>query len=216
MQIGMNCIQYKVKDVALIHLTILHTNDLHGRVQQLVRIATLVRRIRREVEANDGYCLYLDAGDSEDTSNLESSLTKGSAMEAILRGAGCDYVALGNAIPIRYGPESVENLAAHFGKPLLCGNMFDQQGSLIKGLEPYAIHTFGELKVGLIGLTDPMDVYRAVFKLDTKGPADVLPGLITQIRAQGAKILILLSHLNSTVDQQLAAGTGRLIGGKRI
>jgi 2',3'-cyclic-nucleotide 2'-phosphodiesterase (5'-nucleotidase family) len=188
----------------LIQLTILHTNDLHGRVQQLLRIATLVRRIRGEVESIGGFCLYLDAGDSEDTSNLESSLTKGSAMEAILRGAGCDYVALGNAIPIRYGPEAIENLATHFGKPLLCGNMFDQQGSLIKGLEPYSIQTFGELKVGLIGLTDPMEVYRAVFKLDARKPTEVLPDLIMQARTQGAKFLILLSHLNSTVDQQLA------------
>jgi 5'-nucleotidase len=216
MQFGMNCVQYRVKDVDLIHLTLLHTNDMHGRVQQLLRIATLVRRIRREVEANDGYCLYLDAGDSEDTSNLESSLTKGSAMEAILRGAGCDYVALGNAIPVRYGPEAVENLAAHFGRPLICGNMFDVQGNLIQGLEPFTIHTFGELKVGLIGLTDPMDVYRAVFKLDARKPADVLPGLITQARAQGAKFIVLLSHLNSTVDQQLAEsipGIDVIIGG---
>lgn len=93
----------------MIQLTILHTNDLHGRAQQLLRIANLVRHIRSEVEANGGYCLYLDTGDSEDTSNLENSLTKGSAMESILRGAGCDYVALGNAIPLRYGPEAVEN-----------------------------------------------------------------------------------------------------------
>ena len=139
----------------MIKLTILHTNDLHGRVEQLLRIATLVRRIRSEVEANMGYCLYLDAGDSEDTSHLESSLTKGSAMEAILCGADCDYAALGNAIPLRYGPESVENLAIHFGKPLLCGNMFNAQGNLINGLEPYTIQIFGNLKVGLIGLTDP-------------------------------------------------------------
>ena len=44
-------------------LTILHTNDLHGRVPQLTRIAALVRQIRREVEAAGGYCLYVDAGD---------------------------------------------------------------------------------------------------------------------------------------------------------
>jgi 5'-nucleotidase len=197
-------------------LTILHTNDLHGRAQQLLRIASLVRRIRSEVEANGGYCLYLDAGDSEDTSNLESSLTKGSAMEAILRGAGCDYVALGNAIPIRYGPEAVQNLAVHFGKSLLCGNMCNQQGELIDGLQAYAIQTLGGLKVGLIGLTDPMDVYRAVFKLDAKKPVDVLPNLIDEVRSQGAKIIILLSHLSSPVDQQLAEkilGVDVIIGG---
>ena len=200
----------------MVQLTILHTNDLHGRVQQLLRIATLVRRIRGEVESNGGYCLYLDAGDSEDTSHLESSLTKGSAMEAMLRGAGCDYVALGNAIPLRYGPESVENLATHFGKSLLCGNIYDQQGSLIEGLEPYSIKVFGDLKVGLIGLTDPIDVYRAVFKLDAKKPADVLPELITQVRLQGAKSIILLSHLSSPADQQVAEkipGIDVIVGG---
>ena len=198
------------------HLTILHTNDLHGRVQQLLRIATLVRRIRSEIEANGGYCLYLDAGDAEDTSNLESSLTKESALEAILRGAGCDYVALGNAIPIPYGPEAVENLAVHFGKPLLCGNMFDNQGNLLKGLSPFSIQTFGKLKVALIGLTDPMIVYSAVFNLNAKDPADVLPELITQVRSQGAKFLILLSHLGSPADQHVAEyipGLDLIIGG---
>jgi 2',3'-cyclic-nucleotide 2'-phosphodiesterase (5'-nucleotidase family) len=199
-----------------IKLTILHTNDIHGRVQQLLRIATLVRQIRAQVEASGGYCLYLDAGDSEDTSNLESSLTKGSAMEAILRGAGCDYVALGNAIPLRYGPEAIENLAFHFGKPLLCGNMFDRQGNLIKGLEPYVLPSFGRLKVGLIGLTDPVEVYRAVFKLDARNPVDVLPGLIEDVSSQGAKSIILLSHLSSNADKKLAddvPGLDLIIGG---
>jgi len=200
----------------LIQLTILHTNDLHGRVEPLLRIATLVRQIRSEVDAKGGYCLYLDAGDSEDTSNLESSLTKGSAMEAVLRGAGCDYVALGNAIPLRYGPESVENLATHFGKPLLCGNMFNAQGCLVKGLEAYSVQTFGELKVGLIGLTDPLDVYQTVFKLDAKEPAEVLPDLIEEALSQEAKLIILLSHLSSPADQRIAEnvpGIDLIIGG---
>lgn len=200
----------------MIKLTILHTNDIHGRVQQLLRIATLVRQIRSEVELSGGSCLYLDAGDSEDTSNLESSLSKGSAMEAILRGAGCDYVALGNAIPIRYGPEAIENLAIHFGKPLLCGNMFDKWGTIVKGLEHYVIQTIGELKIGLIGVTDPMEVYRAVFKLEARTPEQVLPDLITEVRAKGAKFLLLLSHLSSKADQRVAEtipGLDLIIGG---
>ena len=200
----------------MIQLTILHTNDLHGRVQQLLRIASLVLRIYSEVEANGGDCLYLDAGDSEDTSNLESSLTKSSAMKAILRETGCDYAALGNAIPLRYGPEAVENLAVHFGKPLLCGNIFEQRGSLVTGLLPFVMLEFGDLKVGLIGLTDPIDAYRAVFKLDARGPADVLPSLIKDARSQRAKFIILLSHLSSLVDQQLAEkirGVDVIIGG---
>ena len=149
----------------MISLTILHTNDLHGRIGQLSRIATLVRQIRRDVEAAGGYCLFVDAGDSEDTTLLESSLTKGSAMEAILRGAGCDYVALGNAIPIRYGHQAVAELAKHFGRPLLCANMKDENGKLVEGLEAFSIRTLGSLCLGLIGLTAPIDSYTTFFKL---------------------------------------------------
>ena len=71
-------------------LTILHTNDVHGRVGQLSRVAALARHIRREVEAEGGHCLLLDGGDAEDTILLESSVTKGSAVMALLRAAGYD------------------------------------------------------------------------------------------------------------------------------
>lgn len=78
-------------------LTILHTNDMHGRVEQLARIATLAREMRAEVTAGGGYCLLLDVGDAEDTILLESSVTKGSAVMSLLRAAGYDQSALGNA-----------------------------------------------------------------------------------------------------------------------
>lgn len=199
----------------MIRLTILHINDLHGRIVQLSRIATLVRQIRQEVESAGGYCLFVDAGDSEDTTLLESSLTKGSAMEAVLRGAGCDYVALGNAIPIRYGQQAVAELAKHFGRPLLCANMKDENGKLVEGLEPFSMHTFDAFRVGLIGLTAPIRSYTTFFKLNLEQPAEILPDLIAEAKAQGAKTILLLSHLGSIPDQELAAkveGVALIIG----
>jgi 5'-nucleotidase len=198
------------------NLTLLHINDLHGRVSQLSRIATLARQIRREVEAAGGYCLFLDAGDSEDTTLLESSLTKGSAMEAILRGAGCDFVALGNAIPTRYGQQAVAGLAEAFGRPLLCANMREQDGLLVQGLEPFVIQTLGSLKVAIIGLTAPNDSYRSFFKLRMDQPEAILPALIADTRAAGASTIVLLSHLASSVDQALAEaieGIDVIVGG---
>ena len=200
----------------MIKLTILHTNDIHGRVSQLTRIATLVRQIRAEVQAAGGYCLYVDAGDSEDTTLLESSLTKGSAMAAILRGAGCDYAALGNAVPIRYGPLPVAELAKHFGRPLLCANFYDENDKMVKGLEPYTVHNFGGFKLGIIGVTDPMRTYITVFHLHAKKPEDLLPGLIDDVKAQGAQIILLLSHLGEREDKQVAEkiqGVDLVIGG---
>ncbi len=197
-------------------MTILHTNDLHGRVPQLVRIATLVRNIRREVEAAGGYCLYLDAGDSEDTTLLESSLTKGSAMNAILRGAGCEYVALGNAIPVRYGPQAIANMAKHFGRPLLCANFLDQDDKLVEGLESFAIHDFGALKVGILGATDPAKTYATFFNLHPVTPDEILPALIEEVRRRGAQTVLLLSHLGLRDDKRVAenvAGIDVIVGG---
>jgi len=188
----------------VINLTILHTNDIHGRVSQLVRIASLVRQIRQEVTAAGGYCLFLDAGDSEDTTLLESSLTKGSAMEAILRGAGCEHAALGNAIPLRYGYQAVADLAKHFGRCLLCANMKDENGRMVDGLIPFAIESFDSFQLGIIGLTAPMDEYRSFFKMHMDEPGDVLPELIAQARAQGAHTILFLSHLGSEVDKEMA------------
>ena len=198
------------------HLTLLHTNDLHGRVPQLMQIATLVRRIRREVEAAGGFCLYVDAGDSEDTTLLESSLTKGSAMNAILRGAGCDYVALGNAIPGRYGPQAIADMAHHFGRPLLCANFCDSEGRLVAGLEPFTVQAMGPLKIGILGLTAPVPSYATFFKLKTAQPEGALPGLLVPARAQGAGTILLLSHLASPADLSLAekfSGLDIIIGG---
>jgi 2',3'-cyclic-nucleotide 2'-phosphodiesterase (5'-nucleotidase family) len=200
----------------MIKLTILHTNDIHGRVSQLTRIASLVREIRHEVASKGGYCLYVDAGDSEDTTLLESSLTKGSAMNAILRGAGCDYAALGNAVPIRYGPRPVAELAKHFGRPLLCANFYDEDDKIVEGLEPYTIHDFGSFRLGIIGVTDPMKTYISVFHLHARKPDDILPGLIEDVRSQGAQTILLLSHLGLRDDKRVAetvAGMDLLIGG---
>ncbi len=185
-------------------LTILHTNDMHGRIQQLERIATLVRTIRAEVNQNGGLCLYVDAGDAEDTILLESSLTKGSAMNAMLRGAGCDYAALGNAIPARYGIQPIKDMGASFGRPLLCANLFDENGETIPGLEPFTIFEFQNQKLGIIGLTDPSESYRTFFHLKTEEAADVLPKLISDLRGRGAQTIILLSHLSSKADIELA------------
>jgi 5'-nucleotidase len=199
-----------------LHLTILHTNDLHGRVHQLARIATLVKRIRREVAEAAGQCLYLDAGDSEDTTLIESALTRGSSMNALLRAAGCDQVALGNAIPLRYGPQAVANLAKAFGKPLLCANVYTQQNTILPGTQAFQLLEVENHPVALIGFTAPMDFYPNFFKYPAHDPIALMPGLIEQARAEGAKTIIALTHIGSKNDGELAekvSGIDLIIGG---
>ena len=198
------------------HLTILHTNDLHGRAEQVLRIATLARQIKQEVTAGGGYCVLWDAGDAEDTILYESSLTKGRAMLAILRGAGYELEALGNASPSRYGPQAIAGLAAGFGRRLLCANLCDPAtGQLVNGLEPYTLQTCGDVTLGIIGLTAVMRNYATFFKLELRELLELLPELITEVRDHGAQTIVLLSHLGSKQDMALAeqvAGLDVIIG----
>jgi 2',3'-cyclic-nucleotide 2'-phosphodiesterase (5'-nucleotidase family) len=191
-------------------LTILHTNDLHGRVEQIFRIAALARQIKQEATTGGGHCGLWDAGDAEDTILYESSMTKGRAVMALLRGAGYDLTALGNATPLRYGPQTIAGLAEDFGRPLLCANMFESHSEqLVAGLEPYILQKFGDLTVGIIGLTDPMAFY-AFFKLNMGDPVQLLPQLIAEVRAHGAQTIILLSHLGSKKDQIVAESVAEI------
>jgi len=63
-----------------VRLTILHTNDIHGRVDGLARVATLVETACRE---STHPVLYMDAGDVEETTNRLSNITKGVAMHRL-------------------------------------------------------------------------------------------------------------------------------------
>jgi 5'-nucleotidase len=188
----------------MIRVTILHTNDLHARVEQVFRIAAVAKQIKQEVAAGGGHCVLWDAGDAEDIILYESSMTKGRAMMALLRGADYDLETLGNATPLRYGPQAIAGLAEDFGRPLLCANMFEPEGDrLVAGLEPYTLRQFGELTVGVIGLTAAMPPYQG-FKLKLGDPLQMLPRLIAEVRARGAQTIVLLSHLGSKQDRVLA------------
>ena len=69
-------------------LTILHTNDLHARIEQLPLISAMVKRIRREVADQGGHTLLWDGGDAEDRILLESDVTKGAAIMAMMNAMG--------------------------------------------------------------------------------------------------------------------------------
>jgi 2',3'-cyclic-nucleotide 2'-phosphodiesterase (5'-nucleotidase family) len=172
-----------------VKLTILHTNDVHGRVDGLARVATLVRRIRAETPWP---VLYLDAGDVEETTAPISSVTKGVAMHRLLRAAGCDAAAVGNAVWLRYGAHVIESHAAAAGYPILCANLVP-----IPGAVPSALLQAGDERVGVISVTAPFADLRANFDfgLDALDPLPLVLEHAAALRAEGAGLVVLLSHL---------------------
>jgi 2',3'-cyclic-nucleotide 2'-phosphodiesterase (5'-nucleotidase family) len=186
-------------------LILLHTNDIHGRIDGLACVATLVEQVR--ATHPDKLVLFVDAGDSEETTVRLSNLTKGVAMHRLLGAAGCAAAAVGNASPLRYGHQVLAEQAAAAPYPLLLANMRLANGSPVQGVQPTALLALDGLRVGLIGVTADMDgAYEQWFGLRMLPALSLVRDLAAALRQDGADDIIVLSHLGLAADRELAAG----------
>jgi 5'-nucleotidase len=187
-------------------VTILHTNDLHARIEQLPYISAMAGRIRREVADLGGHTLLWDAGDAEDRVLLESDVTKGAAIAAILSAVGYDAVALGNSAGVTYGPENIANLARAASYPILAANLvWSETDRLVEGLVPFQLLDLGSARLGLVGLTATSNIY-SVFGARSYQPGPIVAELVEHLHEGGATIIAVLSHLGLEEDQALAQG----------
>ncbi len=185
---------------------LLHTNDIHGRLDGLTGIATMVADIRA---ANpDTAVLFLDCGDSEDTSERLSNLTKGTSMHRLLRAAGCDAAAVGNAALLRYGEAVLPDHAAVARYPFVLANLRMADGSPLPGVQLTAMLRAGALRIGLIGLTADFDSYTHFFGLQLLPVEPLVRELAASLRQDGADVVVLLSHMGLARDRELAAQLG--------
>lgn len=189
-------------------LTILHTNDLHARIERLPFLSAMVRRIRKEVADQGGYTLLWDGGDAEDRILLESDVTKGTAIMAMMNSVGYDAVALGNAAVVTYGPENLRRLAEVAGFPIMAANLsWLDTGQLVEGAVPFQLLEFGGIKLGVVGVTAVSDSY-ASFGTHSYNASPVVSELVKHLRKQGAHVIAVLSHLGLEEDKTLAQGVG--------
>jgi 2',3'-cyclic-nucleotide 2'-phosphodiesterase (5'-nucleotidase family) len=175
-----------------VRLTILHTNDIHGRQERIGQIATLVREAKA---AADHSVLYLDAGDVEETTNRLSNVTKGVAMHRLMNQAGCDAATVGNACWLRYGPAILAEHADAARYPLLLANFAPVTG-------PVSWTILGA--VGVFGLTAP---FRGLFGdvdwgFEPLDELEVARHAAAELRAQGASLVVFLSHLGLDTPQE--------------
>ena len=187
----------------VLKLTILHTNDIHGRVDGLARVATVVERVRAETAHR---VLYVDAGDVEETTTWISNVTKGAAMHRLLSAARCEVSVVGNASWLRYGAHVLPDHAAAATYPLLLANLRAADGSQLPGTRNSAL--LGD--AGFIGVTDPMRSFHGhnwdeLFGLSELPVEPLVREEAAALRAAGARLVVLLSHMGLERDRELAA-----------
>ena len=182
---------------------ILHTNDVHGAIQDYAKVAAL----KADYEARGADVWLVDAGDFSQGS-VYVSLNKGADAVTMLNAVGYDYVTLGNH-EFDYGAQQLaDNLKnANFG--ILCSNVLDADGDAVAD-EAITSEVEGSgLKIGFFGLATP--------ETKTKANPALIKGLtflsgealykcaqenIDWLKGQNVDVIICLAHLGVDKESQ--------------
>lgn len=178
-----------------LNLTILHTNDLHGKLTAASAAQILELKTENTV--------YVDSGDCTKSGNLAVPL-KADPAWALLAAAGCDAGVIGNR-ESQVLPSAFRGKILAARHPLLCGNLRSKRGR--RPLPGSLILDRAGLKIGLIGVMVPMVTER----MATRGasaylwdqPIPVACALAEELRPQ-VDCLIALTHIGYAEDLKLA------------
>jgi 2',3'-cyclic-nucleotide 2'-phosphodiesterase/3'-nucleotidase len=178
------------------HITILHTNDLHARLEppdaNRGGFAQLAATIRHEAAA--GNCLYLNAGDLVQGTPV-STLFEGSPLYEIANLFPIDAATFGNH-EFDYGWRKAIEYRKMAKYPLVVANVLDGQNQPIA--PPYVLKTFHGIRIAIIGavMGNLLD-YTTAQKL---GPLRVLP-VVESVRRYArdlrskSDLIIVLGHI---------------------
>jgi len=190
-------------------LVVLHTNDFHGHplkyfnypapdVGGLPAIATIVKEVRSEYKN----VLVLDAGDIN-TGRPESNFYQQAPDIIGYNYIGYDAMTLGNhefdkPLDVLKEQEQMANF------PFLSANVFYPDGTLVAE-EPYIIKKFGNLKVGIFGLTTTetpkVTTPTITGNLIFKDEVETAKQMVAELEGQ-ADIIIALTHMGLYDDNQ--------------
>ncbi|MDJ0613412.1 MAG: bifunctional metallophosphatase/5'-nucleotidase [Rhizobiaceae bacterium] len=205
-------------------LTILHTNDIHSRIESInkydstcddegeaagecfggmARMKTAMDTMRAEL--SDGNVLVLDAGDPFQGS-LFYSTYKGAAEAEFMEAIGYDVMAVGNH-EFDDGPEGLAKFIDAVSFPVISGNLDLSGEPLLKGkVKDHVVLEINGKKIGIISAL-------ATDTVDTSSPGDgvvfadeinSLAADAASLKAQGVNIIIALTHVGLSKDLEIA------------
>lgn len=222
-------------------LTILHINDFHARHEPVdaraltcqpaqagapprpachggaARLATALAAERAAAEADGRSVLLVDAGDQFQGS-LFYTAWRGDVELAVMHALGTEAMALGNH-EFDNGPENLARFVRAARFPVLSANTDATADPHLAGLvRPHVILEKAGLRLGLVGLTTTATAIGSSPGPHVRftDPAAALARSTATLRAEGARLVIALSHLGLDVDMTLAGqvpGMDVLVGG---
>lgn len=184
-------------------LTLLYVGDLHGRLNRLPRAYSAVAHLRAEAAATGGPSLFVCTGDTVDRTIPAAALTGGRVALPVLEAMGVQALVPGNH-DADWGPAAFTRWVASARFPVLLANITGADGAPWPGTRPSVLLEVGGIKVGLIGLSSVMLANALGPEARYQAPAPAAAREASALRAQGATIVIALSHLGYAYGPDVA------------
>lgn len=200
---------------------LIHYNDVYHLdpssaepVGGIARFMTVVKEYQEGDRFNgQPGCLTLFSGDAFNPS-LESSITKGSHMVPILNALHTDCAALGNH-DLDFGVTQFKNLVEKCTFPWLVANILDpalgENVPIGNCKRTHMLTASNGLKIGIIGLGE-REWLETINSLPPdliyKSASETAKELIPQLRAEGADLIVALTHMREPNDNKLAENVG--------
>jgi 5'-nucleotidase/UDP-sugar diphosphatase len=212
-----------------VRITILHVNDTHGHILPFLEKAVdpgrpvggaawMACMIARERQKNLRGTLLLSGGDMFQGTAL-SNVFRGAPVIEIMNALHFDAMAMGNH-EFDWGRDTLDRLRTAARFPFLSANILDARGDYLPGVKPYILLTRKGVKTAVIGITTPETAFTTkpdnVRGLTFLDPKAVLPGTIRKARAEGARLIVVLSHSGLDADMKTARevpGIHVIVGG---
>lgn len=182
-------------------IVVLHTNDIHGNVD----VEPYVASKKKSYEAEGKNTLLLSGGDALHGLPI-ATLSRGQTIVNIMNATGYDAMATGNH-DYDYGFDRLKQLISgtdhdvtKFNFPVLAANVeYKDESATGDPLEKYLIKTYGDVKVGIFGLATPETFEKTnpanVTALNFLPPVATAESMVTELKAEGCKVIIALVHL---------------------
>jgi 5'-nucleotidase/UDP-sugar diphosphatase len=192
-------------------LVILHTNDVHGRAVAdpagKVLGYAAIAQYKKDLEAAGDSVLLLDAGDACQGTPLVNLLMGIPAIE-FMNAAGYDAMTLGNH-EFDWGLDNAKQLAGLAIFPMLSANIINHLEGNLTFVANKIFDMPNGMKVGVFGLTTPEtmtkahpDKVRGIDFLQGDALYEAAQKQVEELKAAGADIVVLLSHLG--MDEESA------------
>jgi len=206
-------------------LTILHTNDMHSRLEPISRFdsgcsaedndegkcfggtARLATAIS-EARARTNNAILLDGGDQFQGS-LFYTYYKGAAAAEFMNQLGYDGMTVGNH-EFDDGPEVLKGFMDSVQFPVLMSNADVSGEPLLAGaLQKSTVIERGGEKIGLIGLTpeNTDELASPGPNVNFSDPAAAVQAEVDKLTEMGVNKIIVMSHSGYVVDMDVAANT---------